>query len=110
MLSYPPLRGGPAPESTRPPAPLSCPVVGSPAWRVRLVRGLPRMQNAVAVRFNFLRYSHDYPVSEGHDYSLNAIPVQIWARAKQRAHAEQRSVRGILIRALDLYGSGKIDF
>ena len=55
------------------------------------------------------RYSHDYPVHEGHDYSLNSIPQQIWERAKRRAHAEQRSVRVILIRALDLYGDGRLD-
>ena len=55
------------------------------------------------------RYSHDYAVSEGHDYSLNSIPHQIWERAKRRAHSEHRAVRGILIRALDLYGDGTID-
>jgi hypothetical protein len=55
------------------------------------------------------RYSHDYPVSEGHDYSLNAIPTAIWERAKRRAHAEDRSVRVVLIRALDLYAAGRLD-
>ena len=55
------------------------------------------------------RYSHDYPVNQGHHYSLNAIPLDIWARAKTRAHAEERSVRVVLIRALDLYGRGKLD-
>jgi hypothetical protein len=54
-------------------------------------------------------YSHDYPVSNGHDYSLNAVPLDVWRRAKRRAHAEGRAVRVILIKALDLYGSGRID-
>lgn len=55
------------------------------------------------------RYSHDYPVGQGHDYALNDVPLGIWSRAKARAHAEELSVRVILIRALDLYGSGKLD-
>jgi hypothetical protein len=55
------------------------------------------------------KYSHDYPVDEGHDYVLNAVPFEIWQRAKRRAHGDQRSVRVILIRALDLYGSGRLD-
>ena len=55
------------------------------------------------------KYSHDYPVGEGHDYVLNAVPLEIWQRAKQRAHGDQRSVRVILIRALDLYGSGRLN-
>ncbi len=54
-------------------------------------------------------YSHDYPVGEGHDYVLNAVPFEIWQRAKRRAHGNQRSVRVILIRALDRYGSGRLD-
>lgn len=41
---------------------------------------------------------------------LNAIPIDIWRRAKKRAHATDRSVRVILIRALDLYGSGRLTF
>jgi len=48
-------------------------------------------------------------VGEGHDYVLNAIPVQIWERAKRRAHGDQRSVRVILIRPLALFGSGRLD-
>jgi len=48
-------------------------------------------------------------VSEGHDYTINAIPQDVWERAKRRAHAEQRSVRVVLIRALDLYGAGRLD-
>ena len=55
------------------------------------------------------RYSHEYPVHEGHDYVLNKIPVTVWERAKKRAHAEQRAVRVVLIRALELYGSGRLD-
>jgi hypothetical protein len=55
------------------------------------------------------KYSHDFLVGQGHDYVLNAIPVQIWERAKRRAHGDQQSVRVILIRALDLFGSGRLD-
>jgi hypothetical protein len=56
------------------------------------------------------RYSHEYPVSKAssHHYSLNAIPIEIWERAKRRAHGEDRAIRVILIRALELYGSGRI--
>jgi hypothetical protein len=48
-------------------------------------------------------------VNEGHDYVLNAIPSRIWERAKGRAHAQQLSVRVVLIRALDLYGAGRLN-
>lgn len=54
------------------------------------------------------RYSHDYPVNAGHHYSLNAIPTDIWERAKRKAHGQDRSIRVVLIRALELYGSGRI--
>lgn len=47
---------------------------------------------------------------EGHNYSLNGVPRVVWERAKKRAHADDRSVRVVLIRALDLYGSGQLDF
>jgi hypothetical protein len=40
---------------------------------------------------------------------LNAVPLEIWQRAKRRAHGDQRSVRVILIRALDQYGRGRLD-
>ena len=53
--------------------------------------------------------SREYRVDAGHDYALNGIPFDIWRRAKQRAHADGRSVRGVLIRALDLYGNGQLD-
>jgi hypothetical protein len=48
-------------------------------------------------------------VEQGHDYSLNGIPVDVWERAKKRAHSESRSVRVILIRALESYGSGRLN-
>jgi hypothetical protein len=53
-------------------------------------------------------FSREYPVREGHHYSLNGVPRDIWNRAKKRAHADDRSIRVILIRALELYGSGRI--
>ena len=55
------------------------------------------------------RYSHEYPVHEGHNYSLYAIPFDVWERAKRRAHAEDRSVRVVLIRALELYAAGRLN-
>jgi hypothetical protein len=55
------------------------------------------------------KYSHEYPIAKGHDYSLHAIPVDVWERAKRRAHAQDRSIRVILIRALELFGSGRIE-
>jgi predicted kinase len=56
------------------------------------------------------RYSKEYPVREGHNYVLNGIPIDVWERAKARAHAEDRSVRLVLIKALDLYGAGRLIF
>jgi len=55
------------------------------------------------------RFSREYPVGAGHHYLLNGIPFDVWQRAKKRAHAEERSVRVVLIRALDLYGSGQLN-
>jgi hypothetical protein len=48
-------------------------------------------------------------VSEGHHYSLNAIPSDVWEKAKKRAHGEDRAIRWVLIRCLELYGSGRIN-
>jgi hypothetical protein len=53
--------------------------------------------------------SREYRVDAGHDYHLNGVPLDIWQRAKKRAHADQRSIRIVLIRALDLFGSGNLD-
>ncbi len=53
--------------------------------------------------------SRDYRVDAGHDYVLNGVPLDIWQRAKKRAHAEQRAVRVVLIRALELYGNGQLN-
>jgi hypothetical protein len=79
-------------------------------WDERPVRGLPRARGAVAERSNFPRGTRtSTPVNEGHDYVLNAIPQNIWARAKRRANVEERSVRVVLVRALDLYGAGRLD-
>ena len=52
--------------------------------------------------------SREYRVDAGHDYVLNGIPPAIWQRAKDRAHAEGRAVRVVLIRALELYGNGQL--
>ena len=50
-----------------------------------------------------------FPASEGHHYALNGIPEKIWQRARKRAHAEDKSVRLILISALSRYGEGLLD-
>lgn len=55
------------------------------------------------------RFSREYPVEKGHNYSLNGIPQEVWKRAKKRAHADERSIRVVLIRALELYGNGRIN-
>jgi hypothetical protein len=54
------------------------------------------------------QYSHDYPVSHGHHYALHAVPLDIWRRAIRRAHGDGKSMRLILIRALDLYAKGRL--
>jgi hypothetical protein len=53
--------------------------------------------------------SREYRVDAGHDYVLNGVPLAIWQRARRRAHAEQRAVRVVLIRALELYGNGELN-
>ena len=52
------------------------------------------------------RYSHEYPVHGGHSYLIRSIPRPIWDRARKRAHAEQRAIRVVLIRALEQYAAG----
>lgn len=47
-------------------------------------------------------------MGKGHDYTVRAIPDDVWERAKKRAHGEQRSIRLILIRALAAYGNGRL--
>jgi len=47
-------------------------------------------------------------VSAGHDYVLKGIPQAVWNRAKRRAHADEQSVRVVLIRLLDRYGNGQL--
>lgn len=54
------------------------------------------------------RYSHEYPVEKGHNYLLRSIPADLWKRAIKRALAEQRSMRVILIRALEQYAAGRL--
>jgi hypothetical protein len=39
---------------------------------------------------------------------LKGIPLDVWDRAKRRAHAEQQSVRVVLIRLLEQYGDGRL--
>jgi hypothetical protein len=84
------------------------------AWYRGGVAGTPRSPKASAGRARRqisrpATYSHDYPTGGGHDYVLKAIPTDIWERAKKRAHGEQLAVRSVLIRALDLYGRGRLN-
>jgi len=53
--------------------------------------------------------SREFRVDAGHDYHVNGIPLGIWQRARKRAHAEQRAVRVVIIRALELYGNGELN-
>lgn len=55
----------------------------------------------------FWRYSHEYPVQHGHDL-VRSIPLDLWTRARKRAHGEHRSMRVVVIRALKLYASGRL--
>ena len=50
---------------------------------------------------NFLR-------PKGMTTTCTPIPMDIWERAKKRAHAQDESVRVILIRALQLFGTGHL--
>ncbi len=48
-------------------------------------------------------------MSGGHDYRLRSVPLTIWKQAAKRALAEDRSIRVVLIRALDEYAAGRFD-
>jgi hypothetical protein len=47
-------------------------------------------------------------VGHGHNYLVRSIPSDIWAAARKRALSDQRSIRGVVIRALELYASGRL--
>jgi len=55
------------------------------------------------------RYSKEFPVHEGHHFAIDAIPFEIWERAKRRAYSEQRSMRFVIIKLLDAYGGGRLN-
>jgi hypothetical protein len=56
------------------------------------------------------RYSHEFPVgNSGTNYVLKAIPLDVWEKAKKRAHGQHRSVRVVLIRALQLFADGHLE-
>lgn len=46
-------------------------------------------------------------MSGGHDYRLRSVPLAIWKPATRRALADQRSIRVVLIRALEEYAAGR---
>ena len=54
------------------------------------------------------KYSHEFPVNEGHNYLLRAVPVDTWKRALKRSQAEDRAIRVVLIRALEEYAAGRL--
>ncbi len=76
------------------------------ASRSRATAGAKRRRREVEYP---ARFSREYPVDAGHDYALDGVPDDVWAHAKKRAHAEQPSVRVVLVRALDLYGRGELN-
>jgi hypothetical protein len=47
-------------------------------------------------------------VKNGHDYLVRSIPIEIWEAARKRAHAEERAMRNVVIRALELYAAGRL--
>lgn len=54
-------------------------------------------------------YSDAYPIAGGHSYLVKSIPRPIFEAAQARAAGENgRSVRNVIIRALELYGAGKL--
>ena len=55
------------------------------------------------------KYSHDYPVGKGHNYLVRSIPLAVWRNARKRATAEERAMRVVLIRALELYAAGRLN-
>ena len=55
------------------------------------------------------KYSHDFPVAHGHDYRVRSIPAEVWKGARKRALAEQRSMRFVVIKALELYAAGRLE-
>lgn len=48
-------------------------------------------------------------MSHGHHYSLRSVPSDVWQGARKRAYAEKLSMRFVIIRALELYASRRID-
>jgi hypothetical protein len=59
------------------------------------------------------QYSRDYPITGGHDYLVRSIPRATWRDAGKRAQSENdgrgRSIRNVIIRALELYAEKKLD-
>jgi hypothetical protein len=76
------------------------------ALRPRSAAGAKRRRRDVQLP---AKYSHEYPVSQGHQYRIRSVPLAVWTRAMRRAHGEQRSIRVVLIRALELYADGRLD-
>ena len=72
--------------------------------RSRKASGRPKRQIQLPAR-----YSHDYPVQHGHNYLVRSIPPNVWTRARKRAASEERAIRVVVIRALELYASGRLD-
>ncbi len=52
------------------------------------------------------KYSRDYPIAGGHNYLVRSIPRPIWKGASARSKGDQRSIRNVIIRALELYAAG----
>lgn len=47
-------------------------------------------------------------MKDGHNYLVRSIPSAIWAAARKRALSEQRAIRVVVIRALELYAAGRL--
>lgn len=75
-------------------------------------RKKPAARRAGQARPAATQYSKDYPIAGGHNYLVKSIPRAIWTRANRRAKTDGprgRSIRNVIIRALELYADRRFD-
>ena len=71
--------------------------------RSRRASGRPKRQIQLPAT-----YSKEYPVKDGHNYLVRSIPRDVWVAVRKRATSEERAIRVVVIRALELYASGRL--
>ncbi len=47
-------------------------------------------------------------MNQGHNYLVRSIPTDTWTAARKRATADQKAIRVVVIRALELYAAGRL--